>query len=1017
MATGIRGFVGRMAVREAKVEEELYHLIKTIIRKHEHKLDGVELRDVEPQYKVNGGVADLVVVLSDGKPLLEVECKRKLESGAGIKALRDFDPLGSRVISQALGYAVKIGSPVFATTNGELIALFRTPKPGEPFRLDTHRLMVSEVKLEEKNVEELVRFVAKWYVQAPVHLIEVDWLFISRLRSFVNFLSEQQKPVVEKLMQNAAFSKKLCEFTEKVGEISSDQLAREAAYLVMNKIVFYKILERHYKELPKLKPISAPDGVSFIQFLKTFFQKAIEVTKDFEPVFITGIYDEIPLPSVDYVFDEVNSFIEDMDTYRMEEVGSDVVGYIYEELIPAEERHKLGQFYTPPPIAELIVRWAVRKPADVVMDPAVGSGTFLVKAYKRLMELKLKPAKKGAFDVEKLHRENLSQLYADDVNPFPAHLTAMNLAMRDVRYPTSDMNIIVEDFFNLKPKQRILASYVIKTATGEVRREIILPQVDDVVANPPYTRWVEIPDKTKKAIEAVIKKKMKKYKLTGGIGNETGIYVHFIMYAQEFLKDAGRLGMIISNSWLQSDYGVNFSCFLLDHFKVKAVIDFNQRLFRIPLVATCVLLLEKEKDFKKRANNQTVFLYVDKEAKVDEILDAIENPKGWQDTFIVNVVKQSKLPRNDKWIKALFKTSDKEKKIVKSRLVTRVEKVFKTSYGNIEGVSSRGGTGGDKFFFLSEKDVQKWGLQDFVKPLLSNPRRSKFFTFTKDDWEKSRKNDKVCYVFVCHKPLDLLPRNVKDFISWGEKTPLVRVKEGEEPKTPDKTTASEVRKRSKKFFGWYDLGGVKTARLYTMRRAQYYQRFVESLVSTVLDDSLIALIPKAKTEITAEKLKALLAYLNSSFTRFFIETYARPTGGGTIELDVNSVAKLPILNITEVKEKDAKVLAGLFEKLEAETRKIGGADTQENLQKLEPMVDEIDYAVAGLLKLDKKMVEDIQFIVKKLAERRVARTQRARPENIKGEEAPKMRPPEKKKKIKKEETSTPLTNWIGKAEG
>jgi type I restriction-modification system DNA methylase subunit len=39
---------------------------------------------------------------------------------------------------------------------------------------------------------------------------------------------------------------------------------------------------------------------------------------------------------------------------------------------------------------------------------------------------------------------------------------------------------------------------------------------------------------------------------------------------------------------------------LLDNFKVKAVIDFNQRLFRIPLIATCVLLLEKEENAKER---------------------------------------------------------------------------------------------------------------------------------------------------------------------------------------------------------------------------------------------------------------------------------------------------------------------------------------------------------------------------------------------------------------------------------
>jgi len=443
---------------------------------------------------------------------------------------------------------VRLGSPVFATTNGETFALFRTPKVGEPFRIDTHRLLVKEIRLEEKYIEEILDFVAKWYAKIPVRLIDVDWLFISRLRSFVYFLSNQLKAVIERLETNEEFSKRFKEFSSKVGGISREQLARETAYLLMNKIVFYKILERHYRDLPKLKPLSAPDGRYFIEFLKGYFEKAIEVTGDFEPIFITEFYDDIPLPDLDYVFDEVNSFIEEMDTYRLEEVGSDVVGYIYEELIPDEERHRLGQFYTPPPIAELITKWAIRTHKDLVLDPAVGSGTFLVKAYQRLMELKTEHYQKSRKRVSSkaLHKEILSQLYATDINPFPAHLTSMNLAMREVRYPTSEMNVIVNDFFNLRAKVGVFAPYVVKTPKGEIKRHITIPTFDAVVANPPYTRWVEIPEKTQESINKSIGNLLKKYKLSGGISKETGIYVHFIMYAYDFLKKNGRLGMIIS---------------------------------------------------------------------------------------------------------------------------------------------------------------------------------------------------------------------------------------------------------------------------------------------------------------------------------------------------------------------------------------------------------------------------------------------------------------------------------------
>jgi type I restriction-modification system DNA methylase subunit len=133
-------------------------------------------------------------------------------------------------------------------------------------------------------------------------------------------------------------------------------------------------------------------------------------TKDFEAVFNTGIYDEIVLPEnpnllLD-VIDGLKMFINDMETYHIEKLNADVIGHVYEELLEPEERHKLGQFYTPPPIAELICKWTINKPDDTVLDPAVGSGTFIVKSYQRLKELKLENA---AVESGKIHSENIGQ--------------------------------------------------------------------------------------------------------------------------------------------------------------------------------------------------------------------------------------------------------------------------------------------------------------------------------------------------------------------------------------------------------------------------------------------------------------------------------------------------------------------------------------------------------------------------------------------------------------------------------
>ena len=95
--------------------------------------------------------------------------------------------------------------------------------------------------------------------------------------------------------------------------------------------------------------------------------------------------------------------------------------------------------------------------------------------------------------------------------------------------------------------------------------------------------------------------------------------------------------MIISNLWLQTDYGVKFANYLLDHFKICAIIDIPLRIFQA-LITTTIILLEKEKDKNERENNDVVFVRLPpdpvEDIKADEILRAIkESMIGLQFTF------------------------------------------------------------------------------------------------------------------------------------------------------------------------------------------------------------------------------------------------------------------------------------------------------------------------------------------------------------------------------------------------
>ena len=72
--------------------------------------------------------------------------------------------------------------------------------------------------------------------------------------------------------------------------------------------------------------------------------------------------------------------------FRLADVRTDVLKVLYESLIDPEQRHVLGEYYTPDWLAERVCATAVRDPLNErVVDPACGSGAFLFHAVRRLL--------------------------------------------------------------------------------------------------------------------------------------------------------------------------------------------------------------------------------------------------------------------------------------------------------------------------------------------------------------------------------------------------------------------------------------------------------------------------------------------------------------------------------------------------------------------------------------------------------------------------------------------------------
>lgn len=1063
---------------EAQFQDRLRDVIQHVISKF--KFDGLTFTSIERGFKIDSREPDLTLFDKARKPFMVIETK--IEAGRN-RTRTLFHPLGKTAIGQAISYVViweknnKGRIHYFATATPNGLAVFKTPdnvlkyvnmdkiqkrdyenviKPGSFTMLLKNIVFYGKLELTEVFIEKLLDMIAKDYLKTEIKKAPLDWTIIEFLRSFVNTLSEKCKPIVElKSKTDEEFKKMLEEIKDKQGYMPDiNNLVRMMSYILMNKLVFYKVLEQKY-QLPYLINLPTSSKTEFIKTLNNYFERAIEKTGDFEPIFKTGIYDRIDFPDESDTLEFINEFLVILESINIEKM-MDYLSYIYEDLIPPDERHQLGQFYTPPAICELIAKLAIKSPDDTILDPGCGSGGFLSASYKVLV--KLKTGKDDIPPPKDVHEKILAQLYGVDINPFPAHLSAVNLAIKNVRSPSTGLNIIEHDFFYIEPNSRLLTPYTIRTVTGvESEREIIIPTFDVILGNPPYTRWVEIPKPTQKAIKSKLKEEIKNYGLIPHVnrGVEPGIYTYWIMHATKFLKQGGRLAMIISNLWMQTEYGIGFGQFLLDNYRIKVIIDFAFRLFTAS-ISTCIILLEKEEDSSKRADNEVIFIYIPdiiESIDVTEILETINKKKS--EKLYLKVIKQKDIPRNKKWIEVFFGMDN----IFKHQLIVNLGELFEPSYGNakylvlaskgeIKGVRNPGAS---NFVYLSPSRIRDFNLEKFsyptvsldeaiIYPAITNAKHIAHFTFTENDWKELYNNDNECFMFICHKPRDKLPDEVLEYIRWGE--PICPICHNELMRTDSffvcknkhqipiedkcitklrgsrkggrlacETESAKIRTNAKGFYGWYDLGGVEPAPIFAVRQKGYKTKFVLCNFPVAMYDALIAFIPKPKVSLTKEQYKALLAYLNSSFIQYYIEMTGRRSGN-IIALEVKMAKEMPLLDVRNLSNEWINKLASLFDKLEAKSRHTQQNSEKERLKELKPIIYEIDRTLAELLNVNEAIIKVVEERVDMLIERRITGSKRERMDSIKGETEVKLKPPKRRKEVQPSHNSTTLDSFI-----
>ncbi len=193
------------------------------------------------------------------------------------------------------------------------------------------------------------------------------------------------------------------------------------------------------------------------------------------------------------------------------------------------ERRLLGRYDTPAILAKGLVGWGVRSKDDTVFEPSSGGGVFIEQSMNQLLQFG--------------KRSIRSSIGTCDIDG-----TACQNAIK--------MGV---------PQSQVYCSNFVSQAfkIGE--------KYDAVIGNPPYLRPSNLSDETRQSLRQV--------QQLYTIGKKANLWAYFILAAFEILKEGGRIGFVVPESILHSDYSQGLLEICAKHFNSVTLLSIRERCF------------------------------------------------------------------------------------------------------------------------------------------------------------------------------------------------------------------------------------------------------------------------------------------------------------------------------------------------------------------------------------------------------------------------------------------------------
>lgn len=597
------------------------------------------------------------------------------------------------------------------------------------------------------------------------------------------------------------------------------------------KIIFAHILKKHFNEAKEIENIERSTSIVDAREILTSISQKCNFWNIFSPNLGQPYISETAWSELT----ELNQFLS---TVNIEAIEIEILHQLLQSTVATAKRKVAGQFSTPKKLADLLTRLTIDDKTKIVIDPCCGTGTIIKQAYELKEEYEI-----NSDDI-------LNSIWASDKHSFPIQLSTLSMAK-----PSNIGKII-----------NVFGSDVIELNQGDTiefrnpnNGEIVekeFPSVDYIVSNLPFIKSKEMKVLNPHIVDINdwIKEEAA---TTETLSGKSDIFAYIPFYLHQFLSENGKIGLILSNAWLGTDYGEIFLELFQKFFKIEFVlISGKGKWFDNADVVTTILVASK-KDPKIASADDSEISF----CTIEEELEQIDDIKALSDYIILNR-ETEKLTINRYSLAQIITFKDfgipwsgyfsnlKWLNSIKEKLVN-ANNIFKFTRGERRGKNAL-------FYPKPNHNIE----QDYIAPLLKDLKNTKSLTCqpNKD-------------AFCCSK-------SIEELDALGHNGALNWITSFENQTNNTGEPLPKALERKNMF--WYEMIPKKEGDFVANVNFDKSLYIAQVVGDIFIDQRMIVF--STNNQYKKENAILFLAVLNSVLSMFFIESSGFGRGQGALDL-------------------------------------------------------------------------------------------------------------------------------------